>query len=145
MPSINATMFFNSWAPSSRLAFWVGVGGVVVGIAAGWLAGAKPLYLGLVLGAVAVVIYFFADFERAVLGLLILRSSIDSFIAQQLPAAFALGLDALTLLYVTVMLLTRQNVRTDRFWWFFAGWWVLQGLWVILLPLGGWGWMLSFC
>lgn len=144
MPSINETMFFNSWAPSSRLAFWVGVGGVVIGIAAGWLAGAKPLYLGLVLGAVAVVIYFFADFERAVLGLLILRSSIDSFNAAQLPAAFALGLDALTLLYVTVMLLTRQNVRTDWFWWFFAGWWVVQGLWVILLPLGGLGFDAEF-
>jgi len=89
---------------------------------------------------VAAVIYF-ADFERAVLGLLILRSSIDSFIAQQLPAAFALGLDALTLLYVTAMLLTRQNVliRSGGF----AGWWVLQGLWVILC-LWGWGWMLSF-
>jgi len=117
MPSINETIFFNSWAPSSRLAFWVGVGGVVVGIAAGWLAGAKPLTWA----------WFWVRWrqlstlltERAVLGLLILRSSI-SFIAQQLPAAFA-GLDALTLLYVTAMLLTRQNVRTDPFWWFSLG------------------------
>ncbi len=57
----------------------------------------------------------------------------------QLPAAFALGVDALTLLYVTVMLLTRQKVRTDGFWWFFAFWVLLQSLWVILLPLGGLG------
>ncbi|MCX7595970.1 MAG: O-antigen ligase family protein, partial [Fischerella sp.] len=41
--------------------------------------------------------------------------------------------------YVTVMLLTGQRVRTDRFWWFFAGWVALQGLWVVLIPLGGLG------
>ncbi|PIG94125.1 O-antigen ligase family protein [Gloeocapsopsis sp. IPPAS B-1203] len=125
--------------PSSRLAFWVSIGGVAVGIVAGFLAGAQPLYLGLAIVAVVAVIYFFADFERAVLGLLILRSSLDIFSAQQIPAAFAIGVDALTLLYVTVQLLTHQSVQTDRFWWFFAGWVALQGLWVILLPLGGLG------
>ncbi|MUL38751.1 O-antigen ligase family protein [Gloeocapsopsis dulcis] len=125
--------------PASRLAFWVSIGGVVVGIVAGFLAGAQPLYLGLAIGAVVAVVYFFADFERAVLGLLILRSSLDVFSAQQIPAAFAIGVDALTLLYVTVQLLTHRTVHTDRFWWFFAGWVALQGLWLILLPLGGLG------
>ena len=124
---------------SSRLSLWVGVAGVGVGIVVGLLAGTKPLLPVLALVAVAAVVYFFTSFEQAVLGLLILRSSLDIFSAQQLPAAFALGLDALTLLYVTVMLLTRQRVRTDGFWWFFAGWVLLQGLWVILLPLGGLG------
>lgn len=125
--------------PSSRLAFRVTIGGVVVGLVAGFLAGAQPLYLGLALGAVIAVVYFFADFERAVLGLLILRSSLDIFSAQQIPAAFAIGLEVLTLLYVAVLLLTHRNVHTDRFWWFFAGWIALQGLWVIFLPLGGLG------
>lgn len=132
------------WTPSSRLGFWVGVGGVVVGTFAGILAGAYPLYLGLALGAVIVFVYFFADFKRAVLSLLILRSSLDVFFAQQVPAAFAIGVDALTLLCVTVMLLTGRTVRTDGFWWFFAGWVMLQGLWVILLPLGGLGLNASF-
>jgi O-antigen ligase len=123
----------------SRLSLLVGVAGVGVGIGAGLLAGIKPLLPVLALVAIAAVVFFFTSFEQAVLGLLILRSSLDIFSAQQLPAAFALGLDALTLLYVTVMLLTRQRVRTDGFWWFFAGWVLLQGLWVILLPLGGLG------
>jgi O-antigen ligase len=135
----NETMFFNSWAPFSRLAFGVGVGGVVVGTAAGWLAGAQPLYLTMALVAVIVLVYFFADFERAILGLLILRSSLDIFTQQQIPAAFAIGIDALTLLYVTVLLLKGRTVRTDWFWWFFAGWVMLQGMWPILCALGGLG------
>ncbi len=132
------------WLPSSSLAFWISVGGVVVGTAAGVLAGANPLYLGLILGTVIVFVYFFADFERAVLGLLILRSSLDIFSEQGVPAAFAIGVDALTLLYVVLRLLTGQRVKTDQFWWFFAGWVGLQGLWVILLPLGGLGFDASY-
>jgi O-antigen ligase len=123
----------------SHLSLWVGVAGVGVGIIAGLLVGIKPLLPILALVAVAAVVFFFARFEQAVLGLLILRSALDVFSSLQLPAAFALGLDALTLLYVTVMLLTGQVVRTDRFWWFFASWVLLQGLWVILMPLGGLG------
>lgn len=130
-------MFTDSWTPSKRLTFWVGVGGVVVGTVAGVLAGAMPLYLSLALGAVLVVVYFFADFERAVMGLLILRSSLDVYSEQQIPALFAIGVDALALLYVTVLLLTNRTVRTDWFWWFFAGWVMLQGLWPILCVLGG--------
>lgn len=124
---------------SFRLALLVGVGGVLVGSVVGLLVGIQPFLLILALVAVVAVVYFFAQFEQAVLGLLILRSSLDCFSAQQLPAVFALGVDALTLLYVTVMLLTGQTVRTDRFFWFFVAWVLLQGLWVILLPLGALG------
>lgn len=129
----------NLWLPSSHLAFRVSIGGVVVGIVAGFLAGAQPLYLFLAIGSVIAVVCFFAYFQQTVLGLLILRSSLDIFSAQQIPAAFAIGVDALTLLYVIVLLLTHRSVQTDGFWWFFAGWTALQGLWVILLPLGGLG------
>jgi O-antigen ligase len=129
----------NPRSRSFRLALCVGFAGVGIGIVAGLLAGIKPLLLGLALVAVATLVYFFSSFEQAVMGLLILRSSLDSFSAQQLPAAFAIGLDGLTLLYMIVLLLTGQTVRTDKFWWFFAGWVMLQGLWVILLPLGGLG------
>ena len=127
------------WMPSARLGFWVSVGSVIVGIAAGVLAGAQPLYLGCLLASVIVFVYFFADFGRTVLSLLVLRSSLDVFSAQQIPAVFAIGVDALTLLYVTVMILTGRTVHTDKFWWLFAGWVMLQSLWVILLPLGGLG------
>jgi O-antigen ligase len=132
-------MLTNQRVNSSVLPLLVGLVGVGVGIVAGFLAGAKPLYLFLALVAVPVLILFFTRFEQTVMGLLILRSSLDPWSGQQIPAAFAIGLDALTLLYVTVMLLTGQKVRTDGFWWFFAGWVALQGLWVVLIPLGGLG------
>jgi O-antigen ligase len=127
-------------SPSSRLGLLIGFAGVVVGLAIGFLiGGTKPLYLGLALGTIPFLVYFFTKFEQAVLGLLILRTALDPFSAQQIPAMFALGIDVLTLLYVTIMLLSRQTIRTDRFWWFFAGWVLLQGLWVVMLPLGGLG------
>ncbi|MGC1395142.1 MAG: O-antigen ligase family protein [Coleofasciculaceae cyanobacterium] len=123
----------------SRLSLLVGVAGIAVGIVAGFVVGIQPFLLFLAVVAVAAVVFFFTNFEVAVLGLLILRSSLDVFSSLQLPAAFAIGVDALTLLYVIVMLLTGQKVHTDGFGWFFAGWVMLQGLWVILLPLGALG------
>ena len=113
--------------------------GIGVGVVVGFLAGSKPLLPILALIAVAAVGFFFGRFEQAVLGLLLVRSSIDSFGSLQLPSVFGAGLNALTVLYVTFMLLTRQKVQTDGFWWCLVGWWLLQGLWVILLPLGGLG------
>jgi O-antigen ligase len=120
-------------------ALWVGIGGVFFGLLAGVLVGAQPLYLGLGLGAISALVYFFTDFDRAVLVLLIVRSALDNFSLQQIPAAYAVGLDVLTLLYVGLLLLTNKTVKTDRFWWFFAGWIGLQGVWLILMPLGGLG------
>ena len=81
---------------------------------------------------------FFARFEQAVLILLVLRSSLDPLSAQQVPAAFAIGLDGLTILYVIVQILLRQKVNTDKFFWFFAGWVAFLGVWVVL-PVIGWG------
>jgi hypothetical protein len=112
---------------------------LLVGLVVGFAAGTKTFYIGLALVALPTVAYFFGKFEQAVISLLILRSSLDLFSARQVPAAFAIGLDLLTLLYVIVMLLTGKSVRTDRFWWFLAGWIALQGMWVVLLPLQGLG------
>lgn len=123
---------------SSVLAILIGLALLGVGIVVGFTAGAKPVYVGLAFVAIAVLVCLFAFFEQTVLGLLILRSSLDPLSAQQIPAAFGIGLDALTLLYVTYLLLTRQRVRTDRFFWFFASWVALQALWVVL-PALGWG------
>lgn len=128
-----------SWIPSSRLAICVSAGGVLVGIAMGVLAGTDPSKLILAIGAVMMLVYFFTNFERASIGLLIMRSSLDIYSQQQIPAIFSIGVDALVLLYVTVLLITRRPVRTDSFWWFFAGWVILQGLWVIVSALGGLG------
>lgn len=107
----------------------------LVGVGIGLLTAFEPLYLGLVVGAIAVVFLFFARFEQTVLGLLILRSGLDPFSAYQIPSLFAIAVDILTLLYVAVTLLTGQIVRTDKFWWLFAGWVALQGVGVILIPL----------
>ncbi|WP_088239769.1 O-antigen ligase family protein [Calothrix rhizosoleniae] len=124
---------------SSRMTFFVALGGIVVGLLVGFLTGVNPLLVGAALFSVAVLVWFFAKFEQAVILLLILRSSLDIFSDYQIPAAFAIGLDLLTVLYVTLKLLTGQRVHVDKFWWCFAGWILLQGLWIILLPLGGLG------
>ncbi len=124
---------------SSRLALVVGLIAIGIGTVAGFIAGVQPRYLLLALVAVPICVYFITRFEQAILGLLIIRTCLDPFSGQQIPAAYAVGMDALTLLYVLVMLLRGRRVQTDGFWWFFAGWVMLQGLWVILIPLGGVG------
>ncbi len=116
----------------------IGLAGVLIGVAVGYGAGAVPVYIGLLFGVIAVLIFFFARFELAVLTLLVLRSSLDPFSAQQVPAAFAIGLDALTILYIIVQILLRQKINTDKFFWFFAGWVAFLGIWLVL-PVLGWG------
>jgi O-antigen ligase len=129
----------NTWTRTPSLTVWIGVFGVLLGIATGWLAGAQPLYLVLLLIAAVVFVCFFAEFELVVMGLLILRSSLDIFSAQQLPAAYAVGVSGLTLVYVTCVLLTRQTVNVDWFWLFLAIWVLWQALWPILCVFGGLG------
>jgi O-antigen ligase len=118
---------------------WLAVIGIFLAILIGSLANLQPLYFGLMLVAVGSCLCFFIDFEKTLLGLLILRSALDAFSEQQVPAAFAIGLDILAVLYIMHLLLSRQKVHTDGFWWFLVGWVALQGLWVILLPLEGLG------
>jgi O-antigen ligase len=122
----------------SRLALLISLTGVVVGIGAGFLVGANSKLLVIALVGVAALVFFFTKFEQTVLGLLILRASLDPFSTQQVPAAFALGVNALTILYVVVHILTKRRIQTDKFFWLFAFWVALQGLWVVL-PALGWG------
>ncbi len=121
----------------SYLGRLVGLAGMVVGVILGFLTGTNPLYVGMFFLIPTIVIFFFNNFEAAVLGLLILRSALDPFSEKGLTGAYALGLSALTILYITVRLLSKQKVQIDAFWCFFASWIVFQGFWVILLPLGG--------
>ena len=127
------------WSVNSRTSFNLGIICASFGLVLGILAGLEPLLLCAAISVVILVICFFAYFEPTVIGLLILRSSLDVFSAQQVPAAFAIGLDALTLIFVALMLLTNQKVHIDKFWCFFAVWVGIQSLWWILLPLGGLG------
>ncbi|MGD1855741.1 MAG: O-antigen ligase family protein [Leptolyngbyaceae cyanobacterium] len=127
------------YSAPSVTSFVVVFGGVLLAALMGWGAGISfviPLVLAIaVLGALMLGL----KFEHTVLTLLCLRSAIDVFSEQQLPAMFAIGLDLLAMAYVALLLLTRQKVHTGRFFWFFAGWVAFQGLWVVLLPMGGLG------
>jgi O-antigen ligase len=123
----------------SHLGILVGLTGIAIGIVTGFLIGVNPFLISLPIFAVAIIVWFFGKFEQAVIGLLVVRSALDTFSAQQIPAAFAVGLSGLALLYIAVSLLTNQAIKVDKFWCFFAGWVALQGMWVVLLPLGGLG------
>ena len=120
------------WLNNYYLYLSVGIIGSIVGI----LVGVKPFLLCFTVAAIVIIICFFSYFEQVVLGLLILRSSLDIFSAQQVPAAFAIAIDVLTILYVIFKLITGQRVQTDKFWWFFAGWIGLQSLWLFLMLFG---------
>jgi O-antigen ligase len=85
------------------------------------------------------MIWFISNFSQATLGLLIIRSSLDIFSEQQIPAIFALGLDVLALAFITKKIIARQKVEIDWFWCFFSGWIILQCLWLVLQAVGGLG------
>ena len=76
----------------------IGLGGIVIGLGVGFLTGVNPLMVSAMIFAVALLVSFFAKFEQAVVALLILRSSLDPLSSMQIPAAFAIGVDLLTLL-----------------------------------------------
>lgn len=127
---------------TSHLPRLIGILGTLIGIVFGLGAGAAPYYLLLAIVAIITIfslIYFVKSFEQLALGFLIIRSSLDVFSDQQLPALAAIAVDIVTLVYVAMLLLSKQKIQLDGFWCFFAGWIALQGLWVILLPLGGLG------
>ena len=114
----------------------VAIAAVLGGLSAGFLTGINPFMAIAAFLTIAIVVGFFSNFETVILGLLIIRSSLDVLSGYQIPALLAIGLDALAVLYISVSILTRQTIKTDNFWWFFLGWVVLQGMWIILLPLG---------
>jgi O-antigen ligase len=122
-----------------RLALAVGGGACLFGLLLGSLAGTKPLLIGVLFVAIATPIFFFRRFEQASLCLLIIRSALDTFSNQGLPAAFAIGFDALILLYVLLAPLVGRKVITDKFFWIFASWVAIQSLWLILAAIGGLG------
>lgn len=88
--------------------------------------------------------YFFANFEQSILGLLIIRSSLDLFSAQQLPAVYGVGIELLAILLVVVWMSIGHPIHTDKFWWFLVGWVLFQGMWLILMLLGELGFDSSY-
>jgi len=123
----------------SLLTLGFGTGSLAIGAIVGILAGLKVELIVLALVSLIGLMCFFFCFEQMVIGLLILRTSMDMFSDQQLPAVFGVGVIGLTFLYLIVQLLTRKPIQTDWLWWFLATWFGVQLIWVILLPLGGSG------
>ncbi|MEL7501590.1 MAG: O-antigen ligase family protein [Cyanobacteria bacterium J06554_6] len=125
--------------PLSRLSsagVLIGLGGSLVGLFAGALVNQMPIVLAAAFIAILIVCCFLFQFEYSILGLFIVRSSLDLFSAQQLPAAFALGLDAFTIAYICYLSIARKQIQLDLFWCFYLFWLLLQGLWIVLIPLG---------
>ena len=135
--------FMNSLQTSRLKSF--AIGGLLTGLfcllalLAGLASGVAPA-LGILVAVAAIgVIFLLNAFDYSILGLLILRSTIDTFYAIQLPSIFAVGLDAIAIAYVVFKLLSRKTIQTDGFLFFFGGWCAFQSLWVVLLFFGGLG------
>ncbi len=133
----NTPLLFSARSPMQ--AYLVMTAVALIGLIVGILTGTQPQLLLLGLVTPLIIAYFFANFEWAVIILLISRSALDPFTKQGIPAIFAVGLDALTIAYIIVQLLKGRSIKTDWFWWCFASWVFLQAIWVLLLPLGGLG------
>jgi O-antigen ligase len=112
---------------------------IAIGLMAGFMANDSPVLLAIVMAGGIVLFGLLTRFEYTVLGLINLRSALDSFSEAQLPGYFALAIDALTIGLIITQLLARQPVHTGRFFWFLATWIGLQGLWLPLMHLGGLG------
>lgn len=109
---------------------------ISIGAVGGLLAIDKPLYFIAGFGVISVSICFFLYFEQTLIALLILRSGLDIFSSEGLPAAFAVYLDALILAYIIFLYLTKQKIYTDKFFLIFAVWVASQGLWPVLTATG---------
>lgn len=100
----------------------------------------KPIVLGILIFAVVGAYCLHNYFKVTVVGLLVIRSSLDVFSDIGVPTLFGAGIILLGIGYVTLSFLTKREVNTDKLWWFLIIWVFVQGLWVVLLltdSLGG--------
>ncbi len=132
-------LFQSRFSLQSPVTWAIFIFGIALSAVLGWVAGGNAILILPVLFTGAILLCFSFKFEHTVIALLVLRSAVDIFSAQQVPAMFAVGIDLLTLAYVAVSILTGQRVHTSRFFWLFAAWTAFQTIWVILLPLDGLG------
>ncbi len=135
MNSSNGAVAKSSGLLTFGVSLAFGLLSALVGFAAG-LAPALSIVMAVgVVGAIAGLLAF----EYSIFGLLILRSGIDAFSRQQIPAVFAVGLDAIAIGYFVILLLQKKDIRINQFGLFFAGFCLVQSLWVVLVGLGGLG------
>ena len=112
---------------------------MVIALGFGLAVQYDPLILVALAFAVIGCYCLIRNFETTIMGLLIIRSSLDAFSSQGLPALFGAGLILLMIFYISWALLTEKEIQTDGFFWFLLSWVAIQSVWVILLPLGGLG------
>lgn len=130
----------SNYQPFNRIIPWLVVASIIfIGITTGFVASEYPEVLGLI-----VVLPFFCyclikHFEKTIVALLIIRTSLGIFSAQGLPAIYALLIDALAIGTVTLKIVRGEKVHLDWFLIFFLAWVAFQSIWVVLLPFGGLG------
>lgn len=133
-----------NWASKNRL----GLATISITIAIGLLIGALgelSLKLFILLGIASFIVAFFInELEKSVLGLLIIRSVLDMFSLQQIPAIYGVGVEGLAFLYIAVSSLRGKNLQVDKFWCFFFSWIIFQGAWLLLLYTGSLGFDSSY-
>jgi O-antigen ligase len=108
------------------------------GVASANLA-SEPFLLLAGLVAVLIGLSLLLQFEWTIIALLLVRSSLDIFSAQQLPAVFAVALDFVAVVYIVLLVVLKKPIKADGLLIFFGAWIALQGVWLVLLPLGGLG------
>ena len=126
---------------SMRILVWIGIPFLaLIGFVFSTALIGQPTYVAALVVAVGGLFMFLRSFEQTVVAILLMRSALDLYSGQQVPAAFAIGVDLLVLFYLGRQLILRAPIHTDRFFWVLFGWVLLQGTWVALLPtsiLGG--------
>lgn len=124
---------FRRWGPLGVVLL------VLMGLALSLLLSAQPLQAAVLVIAAGGLFVFLRNFEQAVLGILLMRSVLDMYSNQGVPAAFGVGVILLTSVYLGRQLIFRQRVHTDPFWWFLLAWVLLQSIWVVVLAADGLG------
>ena len=126
---------------SMRILVWVGIPFLaLIGFVFSTALIGQTTYVAALVVAVGGLFMFLRSFEQTVVVILLMRSALDLYSGQQVPAAFAIGVDLLVLFYLGRQLILRAPIHTDRFFWVLFGWVLLQATWVALLPtsiLGG--------
>jgi O-antigen ligase len=125
-------IFFSSQHSQYRWTALILLASVVMGIT----AATKPLLLAAGIVAAVGIALLYNKFEFSILGLLIVRSSLDPFSKFQLASLLALVIDAITISYVIGCLLLHKRIKSD--WWmiFLLVWTLLTAFWPLATVLG---------
>lgn len=115
------------------------LGGIVLGLCCGFLVGVNPILPLLLIFMAGAVSFVILGFQQTVLGLLIVRSSLDVFADYQLPALVGMSLILLTIAYIIGLHFARQPIHTDGFWWALVMWVGFQAIWLVLQKFGALG------